>query len=819
MKWSALARRISCALLACATPAAGKHRAFDPGAPFQAERIRSFHTRHYRLDLNFDEAAGAIQGTETLSFEPLIENFSVLELDSTGLNIDAVEGPDGKPRAFETPPDRLLIRLGAILRPGQASTVVIRYHGRPKRGLHFVLADPAYPEKVPEIWSLGEQEDNHYWFPCYDAPNDRATSEVVGTVPEGQILVSNGRLLKVSDNAAARTRTFHWRMDEPYPVYLTSIAVGPFAEVTDHWRGIPVSYSVAPSVSRDSALRCFGRTPEMLEFFSNRTGVPYPYSQYAQVAVDEFSGGMENISATTMTQGALFEESADSLVAHEAAHQWFGDMVTCRSWTHIWLNESFADFFAGLWTEEKKGEDEYRLELLDARQKFLKEDEDEYRRPVVEPCYSDSDDLFDSVAYEKGQWVLEMLRSVLGDEAFFQGLHHYLAKFAWQSVDTRDFESAMEEETGRDLRGFFREWTEGAGYPEYKIRASFDAASKRETLVIDQMQELDGETPLFSMPVTIDLETPQGREVYRVLVDQRHQQFSFASPEAPRLVRFDPGNRILKTVDFPKGRVELLYQLKSDPDVTGRIWAAAQLAKPGSPSANIPALAAAATGDSFHGVRAAAARALGHFSEAEAREALLEVLNDADPLVRAAAARSLKGQIGEDTVFRAVSRMLDEDPSDRALAAAAEVLGSGKGTRAFDVLEARLKKPASREASAAIVLALGDTGDPRALPLALRLSAHGEPEVRRVSALRLLGQIGEGKETAYARLVESLSDRNLRIQRAAVAGLGALNDRRALAELARAGRETPMLRDGVRAAVRTIENPPEVRKDAGEPGE
>ena len=233
---------------------------------------------------------------------------------------------------------------------------------------------------------------------------------------------------------------------------------------------------MAKHVDVATARRFMGKTPQMIRFYGEKLGQPYPYAKYAQVCVPDFiAGGMENITATTMTDSALHDEIAelerdeDGLVAHELAHQWFGDLLTCKDWSHIWLNEGFASYFGPLFTEHDRGDDVFRLEMKGSLEGYLGSDQ-RYRRPIVESLYETSDDMFDGVTYSKGACVLHTLRGLLGDVAWWKGIRAYVAAHKFQVVETDDFRKAMETASGKDLKWFFDQWVYKAGHPELKVR-------------------------------------------------------------------------------------------------------------------------------------------------------------------------------------------------------------------------------------------------------------------------------------------------------------------------------------------------------------
>ena len=325
------------------------------------------------------------------------------------------------------------------------------------------------------MWTQGQDEDAHYWFPCIDYPNAKATTEVKATVPAGYFVLSNGALVKTTSNASKKTKTYHWKMDIPHVTYLVSCVAGKFTGHTDDVDGTPVSYYVQPGREADGA-RSFGKTPKMLRFFGERLNHKYPYAKYAQIAVSDFIfGGMENTTATTQTDTTLHDErahldfSSDPLVAHELAHQWFGDLLTCKDWSHAWLNEGFATYFEALFREFDRGADEfgyYRVALQDA---YKREDRDHYRRSIVTNVYVEPVDLFDRHLYEKGACVLHMIRTQLGDDLWWKAIARYVADNAMRNVETVDLARAIEDVSGLNFAPFFDQWVLHAGHPDFDV--------------------------------------------------------------------------------------------------------------------------------------------------------------------------------------------------------------------------------------------------------------------------------------------------------------------------------------------------------------
>src|SRR5262245_9152163 len=389
------------------------------------------------------------------------------------MTINSVKLPDGTPLKFnydiKKENDGLEVELGRVYKPGENITVTVDYRtnyvnksetGTPiggfGRGLRFIHPTDDEPNKPRQIWSQGETEFNRYWFPGYDSPNDFRTTELRATVEKPFSVISNGKLESVKDNAD-NTRTFYWNMEQPYSNYLTSIVVGEYSEVKGEYAGIPVN-SYVYTKEHAAGAETTKNLPATVKFFSEKTGIRYPYAKYSQTMVEDFGGGMENITATTQItemihdSRELLDTDSEGLQSHELAHQWFGDYVTCRDWGQIWLNESFATYFQAMWDEELKGKDEFLYADVQSNQnQYLDTWREGNRRPIVTKFYADKDAMFDNYAYPRGGAVLHMLRKHLGDAAWQKAINHYLVKNAHKPVSTEDFRIAIEEATGQSM--------------------------------------------------------------------------------------------------------------------------------------------------------------------------------------------------------------------------------------------------------------------------------------------------------------------------------------------------------------------------------
>ncbi len=751
--------------------------------------------RHIKLEIAIDPAARRIAGTATHSLRAINDGVRLIEFDAAEMTIEGVSVA-GKPVKFDYADPLLRIDLGRALRAGAAADVAIAYSASPRRGLYFTAPDKDYPDKPLQAWTQGQDEDSRHWYPCIDFPNHQQTSEVVVTVPERMISIGNGELRSVVHNRRSRTKTYHWYQATPHVTYLLSQVVGEFAEIEHRWQGVPVQY-YGPRGREADLERTLGRTPDMLAFFSDLTGAKYPYARYAQTFVADFIfGGMENVSATTLTETSLLDKRAsldadsDGLVAHELAHQWFGDLLTCRDWSHAWLNEGFATYFEALYTEHHRGLDEFRYELHQNAGIYLAEDSARYRRPIVNNVYHEPIDIFDRHLYEKGSLVLHMVRTVLGDEQWRKAIQHYVARHRSTNVTTADFQRAIEAATGRNLDWLFDQYVYRGGHPAFKLAFEWDDKAKQAKLSVTQTQD-EKDSSVFRLPVAVDFTVDGKRHEFTVQIAEKAHNFFFTLPGRPQMVRFDPGGNFLKAVEFKRSKDMLLHQLEHDDDVLGRIDAAKELAKLGTPEA-VEALAKAVRGDTFWAVQNEAARALGGVRTTAARDALLSLLKVRHPKARRGVIAALGQFRHDETAAAALEQVLRKgDASYYAEAAAAQALGQTRAPKAFDVLTkvAMAKESQTDVIRGAALAGLADLKDERAIPIAIEWTRRGKSNPVRGAAAFALGRMGtlsdRAKDLAYDRLVELLPDAWLRVRLNAVAGLAEIKDTRAIAELNR----------------------------------
>lgn len=721
---------------------------------------RTYHVRNYRLALRFRPTRGEVFGDETITLTPLVAELRRFYLDSADLSIERVTLLASTGRVdtlkFNTTPTNLWITLNRPYRQGSVLRIEIRYHGTPRAGLYFVNPDAHYPQWPREIWSQGEPEFNHFWFPCWDYPNDMSSSETVTTVRAGLRVISNGRLVKVTRHGGLET--YDWVESVPHSTYLTSIAIGPWREVSDHLGALPVDYFAPESVSASRIGRAFHLTPNMIAFFDHALGVPYPYEKYDQIALRHyFFGGMENVSATTVTDLILGSTRADTdystqgVISHELGQHWFGDYVQSRDWADIWLNEGFATYMQDIYTQYREGNDAFRLQMSHDQHVALAEDRDAYVRPIVDDHYTDPLQMFDGVTHQKGAVVLDMLRNLLDGyaeasrpasqhELFFRALKSYLTTYGTHAVVTAQLVDIMENVTKRGLGWFFNEWVYGAGHPDYRVTAHYESQSGYEAIRVVQTQGGADVSRVFVMPITLALYGAGGQsKTVKINDRKRSQSFNIVVAFKPLWVDFDPDDIIEKSLMFRQPLKALIAKSEHDPAVMSRIAAIEQLTKLGkrSPQEVATVLTHVLNSDPFYAVRVQAAKELANLHTDFAARALLDALTQSDPRVRKAATNALSGY-HERPVYEALLAVLHHDPSEAVQGAAARALGQDASFGAFRVLEEEVAYPIDYHVMRRVFAGLVATHDPGAVRIFLSEARPGVNAQIRLLALQAL---------------------------------------------------------------------------------
>jgi len=641
----------------------------------QSERSRSYDALHYLIKIKLDIDRKSFEGQTTVTLSALQDGLDVCVLDAEEFAVTSVLSDYGAPLKFEQSDKELKVFLPRPCKFGEIASFTCFYSGRdPKKGLRFAEETPDNPKLA---FSDSFPDNVHHWFPCFDYPNDKVTNELIVSVKSGYKVAANGRLVGVVEDKAAGTVTYHWSQELPHSTYLIFFAAAPYVVVRDSYKTLPVNYWVYPQDEK-KAFPTYGKTPKMIKFFNKTFGYDYPWQKYDQISVPS-GGGAESTSATAMTQRIMVDEkdepdfSAIGIVSHELAHQWWGDLITLRSWAHTWMNESFGTYSDYLYFRFEKGDDEGAVNLLGKLNGYLREAKTRYIRPIVSDRYDKPGDMFDSHTYPKGALVLHMLRTIVGDEPFFATIRHFLHRYAFDAVDTYDFIRSVKTVTGQNLDWFFDQWLFKPGHPVFDIKSEWDETRKVVRLKVAQVQDFVKGIPVFRVPVAVKIVTAKGKVTKKVWIREREETFEFPAETKPLLVRFDEGNTLIKEVLFPKELDELLYQLKND-DVIGRMAAAGEIVGFKDDPRAAAGLAASAQGDLFWAVRRTAVESLAKIPSSRRPAVLKTACQDRDSAVRTAAVLAL-GDLKDRGLVEFYKEMFRIDTSTRVRAEALRALG------------------------------------------------------------------------------------------------------------------------------------------------
>jgi aminopeptidase N len=753
-----------------------RHKPFAlPGARPHYRPDRPGQVEHIRLDLVLDIADRSLRGICTTRLQPIRDGITRLQLDAVALRIQTVTIA-GVAVVWSHDGEVLEIALPVPTQRGTSIEFVVQYElHQPQRGMYFVGPDVHYPDKPVQVWTQGEDEDSRFWFPCFDYPGQLATSEIRVQVPHPYVAVSNGLLVETI--VEGDQKIYHWRQNQVHPTYLMTLAVGDFVEICDRWRNKSVSYYV--DRGREVYVQLsMGKTPRMMEFFSQTYGYDYAYDKYAQVCVDDYIfGGMENTSTTLLTNRCLLDDRAaidnlttESLVAHELAHQWFGDLAVIKDWSHAWIKEGMASYAEVLWFTHEYGEDLGAYYLLGQARQYLNEDSQRYRRPLVTHVYREPIELYDSHIYEKGSCVYHMMRASLGPELFESAIATFLQRHAHQTVETIDLLRAIETATGRNLTDLFDQYVYRGGHPDYQVAYAWDSESNIAKLTVTQTQaETDEE--LFDLKLPIGFGWLDGTlKSFTIRVHTKEQALYFPLDRQPDFVRFDVGNHTLKTVKLEFPLPELKAQLAHDPDPIARIYAAAALAKKGGLEA-LQALGQAFKQEKFWGVRVEIAANLAKMPLDSMFEVLVTGLQDSEARVRRATIDALSTVLTPRSYEAVAAVAAAGDASYLVEAAALRALGAFAGSGLPDAPDetkvlALLKAALTDRAGWNEVVRVGAIGalskfktSAPALELLLQQTILGVPQAMRLAAIRALGVIASGQDNAGRdRILNCLSE-------------------------------------------------------------
>ena len=665
----------------------------DPSAGNQRKyaRDREIDVRHLKLDLTPDFRKRTLRGVSRMTFAPIAKPLRQLELDAVDLAIDSIEA-SAPIEDWDAGHDKIVVTFAEAIEAGKDSWIQVRYSAEPVDGWYYRTVEMGYPKGDDHFWTQGEPEKHRHWFPGYDYPNERFTTEVICRVDPGMTVLSNGRLLGKEEKDGKTV--FHWLQDQEHVNYLISVVGGYFKKLEDTHGDLPLAFYTPPSEFA-MAENSFRDTARILGFLEKEIGVRFPWAKYYNVCVSDFvAGGMENTSVTTLATGTLFDPSSESirtsyrLDAHEATHQWFGDLVTCKDWSHLWLNEGFATFYTHLYEEHREGRDAMLYGLYQDAGQILKAKD---QKPIVWREYKDPWEQFDYRAYPKGSWVLQMLRSQIGPELFRKCIRTYVERHRNRNVVTQDLNEVFEELTGRSWDEFFDQWVYHGGVPVLKATYAWDQVRGQAKLTVAQTQKVSEKVLLFDFPLPVRFAgAKRERFDFTVRIHEAEEDFFFDLPEKPAVARIDPDFTVLCDLEFKLPDPMLMAQLDQEDDMMGRLLAVKALS--GRKDAkSVEALKKTLQGDPFYGVRIAAAEALAATHTDEAFSALLASREQADARARRAVI-SATGKFYREDALAALEKCAAEEKNPEIVAEALEAAGKFPEDSLGDLLVRALQR-------------------------------------------------------------------------------------------------------------------------------
>ncbi len=740
---------------------------------------------HLRIDVTPDFKERSIIASTKITFTPIGLPLEELRLDAEDLRVVSVTSRVAL-KDYQATDHAIVIRFDPPLPVGAEQAVTIDYKAYPENGLFFRTPELGYKPEETHLYTQGETIGERHWYPMLDAPNDKLTTEIVCRVPAGMEVFANGHQTGIETNSATGLVAHRWVQDKPHANYLVCLVAGYFKLIEDKQGDVPLAFIVPPD-ELPYAANSFRHTKDMMAFFEKETGQAYPWDKYFQAVVRDFqAGGMENTSLTVLTDRTFFDDasetirSSESLVAHELAHQWFGDLVTCKDWSHLWLNEGFATYYDALFVGSFHGRDEFRYAMLN-KARALVGQTNNTRAIVTRVLKPDAGDQFNGLVYGKGSWILHMLRSEFGPDLYRKSIQTYLAAHKFQPVVTDDLLRAFEEVTGRSLDRFFDQWLYHGGNPALKADYSWDAKTGIARVSLRQTQPVNDDVLDFHFPLTLRFKGDFGTVDKVVQIDERTADFEFAFPSAPKIVRLDPEVSLLASIDFKASRVMSLAQLADASDPIGRIDALERLAKDKAPD-TIKVLREMLNEDEHWFVRVEAAKTLGKVGTDEALTALQASLAQKEARARKAVVDAIGG-FTDPKALATLTQVIDSEKNPDIVGSAVAGLASHPGETARRILIAQLDSHSVGESlfdrAVATMRQLDDPAFVAPLTLAVArreadLAGHGL-----TTALDTLGYLARNDDDKSA-VRQLLLDQTRHLREAvaigAINGLGQLKD-------------------------------------------
>jgi aminopeptidase N len=708
--------------------------------PYRAANTRTFDLQHTSLDVKFDWAKQQLIGKADLTLNPYFYSTDRLVLDAKGFELRSVGlkiNGEIKPLKYEYDGQKIDIELGRLFERTETVNIWVDYIAKPEeleaegsaaitdaKGLYFINPLGEDKNKPKQIWTQGETESSSCWFPTIDSPNENMTQEIKITVDSRYVTLSNGLLISSRPNGDG-TRTDYWKQAKPHAPYLAMMAVGEFAVVKDKWEGIDVDYYVEPAFE-PHAKAIFGETPTMLDFYSDVLDYPYTWEKYSQVVVRDYvSGAMENTTATIhgeflhRTERELIDGDNEEIIAHELFHHWFGDLVTCESWSNLPLNESFATYGEYLWLEHRHSRDAADKHGNTQMRQYIASVAQTGHVDMIRFYYENKEHMFDAHSYNKGGRILHMLRKTIGDEAFFKGLNLYLKQNEFKAVEIHQLRLAMEEVTGMDLNWFFNQWFLAKGYPSLDIEHTYSEESKSYSVTISQTQDLE-DFPLYRIPMDVDIYFGGTVNRHRIDLTKQEQVFEFDVLGKPALVKVDAENILLGTKSETLTENEYVFMLKNAPLYLDKSEALKGLKTTSNPEA-ISAILLTIE-DKYWGTRRKALQSIKSKSVGDSsllkNKLIWMAQKDDKSIVRAEAITTLADKFGADKNVQAVVEGAMKEPSFAVLGAALKAVSSYDEGKALSLAK-RIEGDASGSLISSIGSLYSQKGGPDELPFFL----------------------------------------------------------------------------------------------------
>jgi len=746
---------------------------------------------HVTIDITPDFKSRTITGITTISFMPIAKKLTELRLDAMDLTVSSVTSGSAI-EAYSATDEAITITFEPPIEPGTQTSVTIHYQAEPKKGLYFRTPDMGYLEEDEHLFTQGQTHTEPYWYPNYDYPNERFTSEVICHVSSDMTVLSNGKLISEETDPATGLKAVRWLQDKPHVNYLVALAAGKFKKVEQMYKNIPLAF-YTPSSQIEQAWNSFRDTADMVGFFESEIGVDYPWDKYYQVVVDDFvSGGMENTSLTILTDWTLFTDASENirssqeLVSHELAHQWFGDYVTCKDWSHIWLNEGFATYYALLYDGHKDGHDKMLYGLYDYAGAIVS-NEDVMKTPMIHRIYESAWEQFNwHRTYAKGAWIVHMLRMQLGEDLYRKCIKTYLERYAFDTVVTENLNSVIEQLAGRSFDRFFDQWVFHAGHPVLEVSYEWSQKTKLAKISIEQTQEPSDEVFLFNFPTKVSFTVGDNTVVHEILIKDSRHDFYFPLAAEPNIVRFDPDYSVLADITFEKPKEMLYAQLENQKDVVGRLLAVEALKKEDDKK-TVEKLKIALNNDPFYGVRIKASEALREIHTDETFDALCDSTSQDDARVRQQVVRDI-GQFYRPKSMEILKASLNSEKNPEILFEAIHYLGLYQDKKVRRLLLDYLESKSYRNRLfVAAVKAIDMLKDPYFIRPLTKTLGKRQRELRSwdfANALKTLAKISsdeKDKTKAFEFIAGYVNHKKENIAAGALTALGELGDAKGIA--------------------------------------